>query len=287
MREKLDIGGVISRVFNTYRDQAGVLLPAAVLVYLPFAIINGIILSTGANVILVFITSILQAIAALLFTGMVVQLVRDIQDGRRDSSIGQLFESVVPVLGALIGVIILAAIGITIGFILLIVPGLILLTLWAVVVPVTVVERPGVTAAFGRSRELVRGSGWQVLAVLVIFFLIQVVLGRVLGAIVAGITASVVGVIIAQLLVNVLVGPLTALAQPTMYFDLRRLKEAAPAAAGAVEPAPAGAAPTGGTGAPAPGAGTPGPGPAGPGPGGPTQPGQPPPPSQPPPPAAG
>ena len=39
--------------------------------------------------------------------------------------------------------------------VLLIVPGLILLTIWAVIAPVIVVERSGVIDAFRRSRELV------------------------------------------------------------------------------------------------------------------------------------
>jgi len=42
---------------------------------------------------------------------------------------------------------ILAALGIGIGFVLLIVPGLVLLTLWSVVAPVAVIERPGVFSA--------------------------------------------------------------------------------------------------------------------------------------------
>ena len=61
--------------------------------------------------------------------------------------------------------------GILVGFILLIVPGLFLLTIWAVVAPVTVLERPGIFAAFGRSRELVRGHGWTVFGALVLVFL--------------------------------------------------------------------------------------------------------------------
>lgn len=247
--QKLDIGGVLSRVFNTYRDQAAILLPAALIVFLPFAILNGIIIASGTNFFLTLVTSVLQTIAAFLFTGMVVQLVRDIQDGRRDSSLGELFQSAVPVLGPLILVSILAGLGIGIGFILLVVPGLILLTFWAVVVPVTVLERPGVTAAFGRSRELVRDNGWQVLAVLAIFFIINLVLGLLLSAILVNISAGVIGVIAAQLLTQVIVAPLSALAAPTLYFALRALKEGA----GAGAPAPgAPPVPAGGT---VPGAG--------------------------------
>ena len=48
-------------------------------------------------------------IATTLFTGMVVELVADVQDGRRDSSPGQLLRAVTPVLGQLILVGLVAA----------------------------------------------------------------------------------------------------------------------------------------------------------------------------------
>ncbi len=63
---------------------------------------------------------------------------------------------------------VLFAIGVGIGFVLIIIPGLFLMTIWAVVAPVTVLERPGIFEAFGCSRELVRGNGWNVFGVIVI-----------------------------------------------------------------------------------------------------------------------
>jgi len=290
MREKLEIGQTLSRVFQTYQHQASVLLPGALIVFLPVAIINALIRSNWVGVVFSLVAILVQLIGTYLFQGMVVQLVRDIQDGRRDSSMGQLFESAVPVLGALILAGILAGIGITIGFVLLIVPGLFLLTIWALLAPVIVVERTGVGGAFGRSRELVRGNGWQVFAILAVLFVIQFVVTLVLTTLLVGISKSVIGGAAAQLIAYVLIAPLSALAAATMYFELRRLKEAAaPAAVGAAPgAAPGGApAPAGGTGAPTPGGGTPGTAAPGPDPAAPTRPAQPPPPSAPPPPAAG
>src|SRR5436190_13854730 len=99
---------------------------------------------------------------------MVVKLVQDLQSGRRDHSVGDLLRSVEPVLLRLMAVSILTALGVAIGFALLIIPGLILLVLWSVVAPVSVLERPGVFAAFGRSRQLVSGNGWAVFGVIVV-----------------------------------------------------------------------------------------------------------------------
>ena len=137
---------------------------------------------------------------ATLYEGMDVQLVRDVQDGRRDNTAGELFSSVSPVLLPLIAVSILAGLGIGIGFLLLIVPGLILLTFWSLVAPVTVIEQPGVFGAFGL----------LVLAASIAAALIGAVLGDVGGAIlswifnaltqpVAALTASVLDVTLLQL----------------------------------------------------------------------------------------
>jgi hypothetical protein len=251
MGEQLAIGQTLSRIFLTYRHQVSVLLPGALIVFLPVAIINALIRSNavrggGVGIIFSLIAILIQLVAIYLFQGMVVQLVRDIQDGRRDSSVGQLFQSAVPVLGTLILAGILAGFGITIGLILLIIPGLFLLTIWALIAPVIVVERTGLGGAFSRSRELVRDNGWRVFAVLAILFVIQFVATLILTAIIVALSRSVIGGAVAQLIAYVLIAPLSALAAATMYFELGRIKAAAPAATGA------GPAPAGGVGAPGP-----------------------------------
>jgi hypothetical protein len=78
---------------------------------------------------------------------------------------------------------VLAAIGIAIGLFLIIVPGLFLITIWAVIVPVIVIEQAGVFAAFGRSQQLVKGRGWHVFGTLVLTFIILIVVDFVLSAI--------------------------------------------------------------------------------------------------------
>ena len=287
MREQLDIGGILSRVFSTYTQQAAILLPGALIVFLPVAIINAFITTNARGFLVSLVATAVQLVGTYLFQGMVVQTVRDIQDGRRDSTMGQLFQSVVPVLGALIAAGLLAGIGITIGFVLLIVPGLFLLTIWALVGPVVVVERPGVFPAFGRSRELVRGNGWQVFGVIVILFIIQFIAVLILTSIIVGILTNAVGAAIAQLIAYVLIAPLTALAAATMYFELLRIHGGQPAA-GTPAAVPTGAPPAGGapTATP-PTQPQPAPQPPGPQPPGGQPPSSQPPPPPPPPPAAG
>ena len=237
MSQQIDIGGILSRVLQYYREQAGVLLPAAVIVFVPVALAAGALRSSG-SVLAALAGSAVQLVGNGFYAATVVEAVRDIQDGRRDFSIGQLFSSAFAVVGPVIIVSFLAGLGIVAGFILLVVPGLILLTIWAAVIPITVLEKPGITEAFGRSRELVRGNGWPVFGVLVILFLVQFVASLILVGIFAGI-GDFAGAVIGSLIASVLVAPLNAIAATVLYLELSRIKAgAAPTPTAAAPPPP-------------------------------------------------
>ena len=233
----LDVGDVVSKVFRIYREQAGVLLAAAAVIFLIEALARLVAIDRP---VLALLAGIVSLVLSTLYTGMVVELVNDVRDGRLDQSVGGLFSRVTPVVLPLIGVSILAGLGIAIGLVLLIIPGLFLMTIWAVVSPVTVLERPGVFAAFGRSRHLVKGNGWQVFGVIVLFVLIFIVIGIVLGII--GALLGEIGQVVFSYLGSVLTAPLIALAAAVIYFELRDRKEGPPAAApgGAGPEAPGG-----------------------------------------------
>ncbi len=217
MQRRLDVGGVIRRVFDIYVDQASVLMPAAAVVFVVTGVISTVLVA--ASPALALVSLLISLVATTLFTGMVVELVADVQDGRRDASPGQLLRAATPVLGQLILVGIVAGIGIVIGFVLIIIPGLILITIWSVAAPVVVLEHPGVLAALGRSRGLVRGNGWQVFGViLMLYILVGVVSFIIEGA--ADSAGSGVGIVV-RVIVGVLTAPLPALAAAVLYFELR------------------------------------------------------------------
>ncbi len=227
---------MIRRVFDIYVDQASVLMPAAAVVFVFSGVLSTVLVTAGSG--LAFFALLISLIATTLFTGMVVELVSDIQDGRRDASPGQLLRAAAPVLGQLILVGIVAGIGVLVGFILVIVPGLILLTIWSVVAPVVVLERPGVMRALGRSRELVRGNGWQVFGVII---LLDVVVAVIAGAAELGADSAGTGVgIVVRVVLGVLTAPLPALAAAVLYFDLRQLATVGAPASVPVEDAPSG-----------------------------------------------
>jgi hypothetical protein len=224
MNAKLDTGRVFERIFEIYREQFTLLIPAALILFLPVAILNGIVQTSG-GVLVALASAAIGLIATFWYQGMVVEAVVDILDGRRDHTVGSLFSSVSPFIGMLIGAGILATLIIVIGFILIIVPGLIALTFLAVVAPAVVIDRPGVTGALRRSRELVSGQAWRVFGVIVVLFLVTAVISGILSAIGGSISDdSFAGYAVADLLVRVLIGPLSAIAATVIYVELRRIK---------------------------------------------------------------
>jgi hypothetical protein len=216
MQRSVDVGGVIRRVLEIYVDQAPVLMPAAAVVFVFTGIIAALLVVASPGLVLVAL--LIDLVAGTLFTGMVVELVADVQDGRRDSSPGQLLRAATPVLGQLILVGMIAAIGIVIGFFLIVVPGLYLITIWSVVAPVVVLERPGALAALSRSRELVRGNGWQVFGVILVLYIVVGIASFILEA-VAESAGSGAGIVV-RVIVGVLTAPLASLAAAVLYFEL-------------------------------------------------------------------
>jgi hypothetical protein len=232
MNRRLEVGQVIRRVFGIYVDQAPVLMPAAAVVFVFTGVLSTLLTNAGSG--LRFVSLLVSLVATTLFTGMVVQLVADVQDGRRDATPRQLLSAVTPVIGQLILVAFVAAAGVVVGLLLLVIPGLILLTVWSLAAPVVVLERPPGLRALSRSRELVRGHGWQVFGVILVLDLLVAILAGGLGL--AADSAGTGAGIVVRVVLGVLTAPFAALAAAVLYFELRGRPAAAQSAAEASPP---------------------------------------------------
>lgn len=230
MQQRLDVGGVIRRVWSIYVEEAAVLMPAAAVVFVVTGIVAALLIS-GGTLLGLLVAEVIGIVAGMLFTAMVVELVADVQDGRRDSSAGQLLRAAAPFVGQLILVAIVAGVAMVIGFFLLLVPGLILITIWAVFVPVIVLERAPGLSSLSRSRELVRGNGWQVFAVLFVLFVLVGVVSTAISA--AAASAGTGAGIVVRVVVGVLTAPFGSLASAVLYFDLKGLATGTGPATGA------------------------------------------------------
>ncbi len=216
-RDRVSVGGVVSETFSIYGQNLVALLGVSILIFVVVGVIAGLSYNHG-GVILNIVAAIVQISAYALYTGFVVRLVQDVRDGKRDQGVGDLLSSAAPAILSLIGFGILFGIGVTIGLVLLIVPGLILITFWCVGAPSIVVEQEGPIGAFGRSWNLVRGDAWSVFAALLVILLIVIAIGFVLSVIATPISNG--AVVVANIISNVITAPIFALAVSTMFFDL-------------------------------------------------------------------
>jgi hypothetical protein len=216
MESRLDVGAVLRQVFGIYVDQAPVLMPAAAAVFVFTGLLSILVVSAGSG--LQLLTLFIGLVANSLFTAMVVELVADLRDGKRDAKAADLIRAATPVVGAVILIGVVAALGTIVGFLCFVVPGVILMTVWSVAVPVIVLERPPGLRALGRSRELVRGNGWQVFgAILVLDLLVTLLVGA--GDVAAESGGTGAG-IVARVVLGVLSAPIPALGAAVLYFEL-------------------------------------------------------------------
>ncbi|MGC1300731.1 MAG: hypothetical protein WA840_00020 [Caulobacteraceae bacterium] len=118
-----------------------------------------------------------------LFLGCIVQaaIVKASVEGRRDS-VGDMIAIGLRFGLPLLGLTILLVIALMVGFILLIVPGVILAIVWSVTTPAVVLEGTGVFGSFGRSSALTRGSRWSIFLLYLLWGLAIIVVSMILLA---------------------------------------------------------------------------------------------------------
>jgi hypothetical protein len=221
--------GVLSEAWGHYKAHARHLLVISFAVYAGVAVLTVLLTSVGGTWG-ALIASVISIIGLFWVQGALVKAVEDIRDGRADLSIGDTFQRVRPKLVPIAIASTLAGIAIAIGMAAFILPGLLLMTWWSVIVPVIVLEDRGALDSFGRSRELVRGWGWQVFGVIVLTILLIIAFGILLGLLLVALPDEVRN-FISNVVSGTLTSPFIALTWTLMYF---RLKDAPRAAAGAV-----------------------------------------------------
>jgi hypothetical protein len=235
MTRKVDVGSVLSRTFNTYTSQFTLLIPAALVVFVPIGILMGLL--TAVNPVVGLIGVVLLALGSVLYQGMVVEAARDMLDGRRDQTIGSLIGGAAPVVVPLLIAGFLVGLCTLVGLIGLIIGALFVYALFAVTAPAIVIERVGPIDAMSRSFNLVKEQYFPVLGVIVVVGLILIAANLVLTLIFAAIGDGAVASTVANVIAQTLLAPLGALAASILYFDLAGYA-GAPAPQSAPAPAP-------------------------------------------------
>jgi hypothetical protein len=263
---------LLDELFRLYRRHFSLIIGVALIVVLPsllWTLITGtykltstsianIFTSTGGGVTpsfnstqfsSLFGTLAIGGIGGLIllpFTvGAVYRAVTDVALGRAVTVGGVLRETLAkyfPLLG-LVGIFYLLAIAWVfaeiIGFVLLVIPGLIVLGVaiylgvrWLLVVAAMMAEDVGPINGMRRSWNLVGGMWWRTFGIVIVLAILQVVINLALGLLVtiilsvglSGDLRLAVAAIVSTLL-NALVSPIFTIGLVLLYFDLRVRKE--------------------------------------------------------------
>jgi hypothetical protein len=222
-------GAVIGQAWEMYKAHWRHLIPIAFVVYILISLLALLLV-----VLLGWVGAVIGAFVAVAgvfwIQGALVIGVDDVRDGRADLSIRETLDRVRPKLNTLTLAGLLAALGITVGFLLLIVPGLVLLTIWLLIVPAIMLEGCGVLSSFGRSRELVRGHGWNVFGVIVLTIAILIAVNIGISIVEGALDSRWISLLL-DIASQTATAPFVALAWTITYYELRGLKEATPALA--------------------------------------------------------
>jgi len=244
--EDFRMGRVVSRLFAALRANAVTFLALAALFSIPYLIFNLYITSDitrmGMTPAGTFVPGRIGHFILISESAMVIYMVFDflmlaaITQGTvtwlsgEKSSIGQSLSVAIKNLVPLIVIAVLALLAVLLGFVLLIVPGLILALMWFVVVPVRVIEGTGITKTFGRSRALTKGYRGRIFLLLLAYLLLAIVAGMVIALLAAGTMMPKPGnfnitYIALSWLLRVVLGSITAAGVASIYYELRLVKE--------------------------------------------------------------
>jgi hypothetical protein len=170
---KLSLREVVGEMWTVYRQHWAFLVPAAIVVLLPQSIADGVLedfhvdhirnLVDVATIGLALLTAMVNLIGQAVYAGLTAVAVVDWRAGQPLPSFPALLRSM-PI-GGLILLDFVVTLGAAIGFVLLIVPGLIFLTYVAASAPIMKLEHLGVRGSIRRSIQLVRGRARRVFVI--------------------------------------------------------------------------------------------------------------------------
>lgn len=225
MEGKLSVSETLGDISGAYRAHAKQLVPLGFWFVLGPLFLQAL---GGGGVGMTLLVGVVQATIAMLYQGVVVELIRRRHEGDDAPGSAELVRSILPIALPLVIAGAIYGAGTTIGIFLLVVPGVILATIWAVVAPAIVVERTDVIGSFRRSRQLVKGNGWPVFGVVLVVGLL-VALSSVLlyGIVTAAIGGTLLPVVLSAIAAAVIV-PLEGLSAAALYYRLLEIQASRP-----------------------------------------------------------
>jgi hypothetical protein len=240
----MSVGRVFSRAFSTIASNPVATFGVAFLfgtlpaLALNFALRGELLtaettalLGTAGTVAVAIFWAVISILLAMITQGALVRATVAHSEGRK-ASFGESAMAGLSVALPLFLAGLLGALGIMVGMLFLIVPGIILYVVWSVAAPALVEERLGPVEALGRSRYLTRGARWKVfglnLVLLVLYWLFSIGVVAIFGDLGRSATdfqSMSVAFILGSAAVQTVTSVVWGVIQSSLYVDLREWKD--------------------------------------------------------------
>jgi uncharacterized membrane protein len=231
LRQPRDVAGLFGDALRVFTSHAWlfILLSAAVVVPVE-VVVEGIgleMLTSSYDESPPLVESVAPTVVGFLvvtpiITAICIYALQSIAEGERPSA-GQVlvagFEAFTPLFGA----VLLAAIGIFVGFLALLVPGVYLAIRWYFVPQAVVIEGARGPAALSRSGQIVEGFWWRTFGLVLLANIAVAIPGFLILAPFSAIAASTdqaVWALVGTILATSVTTPFVALYSTLLYYDL-------------------------------------------------------------------
>lgn len=236
----LSTGEILDRTFTLYRRHFLLFVGLAAIPEVPALginlstnLLNGSAMLSTVGTLVGFLASLL---AYVFSQGGAIVAVSKLYLGHSTTIAASLRETLGRV-GGLIGVLILNGLAIGVGFLLLVIPGIILMCRLLVCVPVALIEGHNPSDSLSRSFELTRNYAGRAFLILLLYFVLAIGAGTLvdLPVVVPILTQGPAAlpsqpalalVQVLSFLVNAVLTPVLLIATSVFYYDLRVRKEA-------------------------------------------------------------
>lgn len=222
LREPMELGQIVDRAIGLYRRNfvefvaiAAITLPADIAGAVISAAISDLPLQLVAGIPVTIVSLILTLIA----TAAIITSTDEIDHGLRPD-FGRAYQNVLPRLPGVLGTALLSFVLVALCAITIIgIPfAIYLLVRWAFFPQVAIIEDIYGRDALSRSAELVRGSWWRVLGILIVLWLLGGIPTLIVSIIFSA--APIFASALASSVASILVLPFAVCASTLLYFDL-------------------------------------------------------------------
>lgn len=240
------LGDILTTAFDLYKVNASKLIQLVAMVVIPLSLVQAIIVDLAINnasgeikidevtgQVTIDSGGLLQSVLGLAIVALMSVVIQQLLAGSltrgaagsllgRPVDVGESYRYAFSRIGGLIGLAIVVGLIVFVGYLLLIIPGIIFGVFFAMAMPAFIVERKGITASMSRSWQLVRGSWWHTLGVIVVAGILAGIVSGAIGAI-GG--STLIGSWIFGAIGQIITAPFVALVAVVLYVDLRARHE--------------------------------------------------------------